>query len=154
VHHALLAAGARTAVDVDGSPAYIAAARAEAERRGTADRVTYEAGDFVAVADRIERADLVALDRVVCCYADWEALVRLSVARARHRYGLVYPRDTWWIRAMVSVINGLSPLARRPYRGYVHPTAGIDSIVRREGLLPRLQRAGLFWQVVVYERPA
>ena len=154
VHHALLTAGARTAVDVDGSPAYVAAARAEAERLGTAERVTYETGDFVAMADRVETADLVALDRVVCCYPDWEALVRLSVARARHRYGLVYPRDTWWTRAWASVLNAVARLARQRSRAYIHPTAAIDSIVRGEGLLPRLQRAGLFWQVVVYERPA
>jgi hypothetical protein len=34
------------------------------------------------------------------------ALVRLSVAKARRRYGLVYPRDTWWIRAGAVVLNG------------------------------------------------
>lgn len=152
VHHELLAAGAARALDVDGSPAYIATAREESERRGTADRVRHETGDFVALAPDIEPADLVALDRVVCCYPEMEALVRLSVAHTLRRIGLVYPRDTWWIRAGSRFVNSLARLFRRKIRTYVHPTATVDSIIRAAGFVPRLQRANLFWQVAVYER--
>jgi magnesium-protoporphyrin O-methyltransferase len=152
VHHELLADGAVEAVDVDGSPAYVAVAREEAERRGVAARVRYEVGDFVSLAPAIEGSDLVALDRVICCYPDMESLVRLSVARARRRYGLVYPRDTWWIRAGGRVLNGLSRVFRQRTRAYVHRTADVESIVRDAGFAPRLRRGTLFWQVAVFER--
>ena len=66
------------AVDVDASGPYIAASRTEAERRGLADRVTYVKGDAVARATDLAEADLVALDRVVCCYPHMEALVRVA----------------------------------------------------------------------------
>jgi SAM-dependent methyltransferase len=154
VHHELLSAGARSAVDVDGSPAYVAVARDEAERRGTLDRVRYETGDFVELAPGIEPADLVALDRVVCCYPDMAALVRLSAARATRRYGLVYPRDPWWLRAGGAVLNGLARLARQRLRAWIHRTADVDAIVREAGFRPRYRRSDLFWQVVVYERSA
>ncbi|MEO5940907.1 MAG: hypothetical protein ABIZ72_07970, partial [Candidatus Limnocylindrales bacterium] len=144
--------GAASAVDVDGSPAYIAAARAEAELRAVGDRVRYLAGDFVELAPSIEPADLVALDRVVCCYPDMEALVRLSVARARHRYGLVYPRDTRWIRALSGTFNAVARLTRRRFRIWAHRTIEVDAIVRAAGFTPRLERRTIFWQVVVYER--
>src|SRR4051794_11839673 len=88
VHLQLIESGAAAAVDVDGSPAYVAAALAEAQRRGVADRVRHVTGDFVEVAPQLDPADLVALDRVVCCYPDMEALVASSVARARRRIGL------------------------------------------------------------------
>jgi SAM-dependent methyltransferase len=152
VHLDLLNAGATSAVDVDGSPAFVTVAREEAARQELADRVTYIVGDFVNVAPTIAPADLVALDRVVCCYPDMEALVRQSVARARLRYGLVYPRDTWWIRAGGTVLNGLARVARRRVRAYVHRTAEVDAIVRGAGFVPRLRRRNLFWQVAVYER--
>src|SRR6476646_10047123 len=83
VHHELLRSGAVAADDVDASRAYISAAREEAERQGHAERVTYVTGDFVALADEIEPADLVALDRVICCYEDMAALVNRSSALAR-----------------------------------------------------------------------
>lgn len=152
VHLELLASGASAATDVDGSPAFVAAAREESERRGMAGRVRHETGDFVVLAPDIGPADLVALDRVVCCYPDMEALVRLSVARARRRYGLVYPRDTWWIRAGGRVLDACARLARQQVRAYIHRTATVDSIVRAAGFAPRLRRTSLFWQMAVYER--
>lgn len=152
VHLALLRAGAATAVDVDGSPAFVAVARQEASRQCVADRVDYAIGDFVELAPSIEVADLVSLDRVVCCYPDMRALVGLSVARARRRYGLVYPRDSLWIRAGVRVLNLFMRLARQRTRAWIHRTAEVDSIVRGAGFVPCFKRSGLFWQAVVYER--
>jgi magnesium-protoporphyrin O-methyltransferase len=152
VHLALLEAGAVSAVDVDGSPAFVEVARAEARRAGRAAVVRHETGDFVALAPTIAPADLVALDRVVCCYPDMNALVRQSVARARRRYGLVYPRDTWWIRVGGLLLSAVARLARRRTRAYVHRTREVDALVRAAGFTPSLQRATLFWQVVVYER--
>jgi len=152
VHLELLKAGSRAAVDVDGSPAYVAAAREEAERQGVADRVSYEGGDFVELAPSIHAADLVALDRVVCCYPDMRALVALSAARARRRYGLVYPRDSWWIRAGSRIANGVLTLLRRRLRFWVHRTADVEGVIAGAGLRPSYRRNGLFWQVVVFER--
>jgi magnesium-protoporphyrin O-methyltransferase len=152
VHQQLLADGALAALDVDGSPAYVSAAREEAVRRGIVDRVRYEVGDFVELAPGIGESDIVAVDRVICCYPDMPSLVRLSVARARRRYGIVYPRDTWWIRAGARLLNGLARLGRQRVRAYVHRTADVEAIVRPAGLTPRFRRSGLFWQVAVYER--
>jgi magnesium-protoporphyrin O-methyltransferase len=151
-HQALLAMGAAAVTDVDGSAAYVAAAREEAARQGTVDRVDYRVGDFVELAPDIPAADLVVLDRVVCCYPDMEALVRASVGHARVRYGLVYPRDTWWIRAGAAVLNGLARLVRMRTRAYVHRTGAVDELVRAAGFAPRLHRHSTFWQVAVYER--
>ena len=152
VHLALIKQGAVSAVDVDGSPAFVEVAREEARRVGVGDAVRYQAGDFVELAPTIEPADLVVLDRVICCYPDMDALVRLSIARARRRYGVVYPRDTTWIRALGRVANAFARLFRQRFRIWVHRTADVDAIVRAAGFTPRLQRTTLFWQVAVYER--
>ena len=154
VYLELLASGATTATDIDGSPALVAVAREEAARRGVADRVRFEVGDFVALAGDTPPADLVVLDRVVCCYPDMESLIRLSSARALRRYGLVYPRDALWIRAGTVLLNGVVRLARRKIRAHIHRTAAVDGLVRAAGFAPRLRRSNLFWQVVVYERAA
>ena len=152
VHLSLLSAGAAAAVDVDGSPAYVSVASEEAARAGVEDRVRYAIGDFVGLASTIEPADLVALDRVICCYPDMAALVRLSTARARERYGVVYPRDWAWARVLAGVVNRVAGLFRRRFRLWIHRTVDVDGLVRAEGFTPRLRRTTLFWQVVVYER--
>ena len=152
VHLELLRAGSSRAVDVDGSPAYVAVAREEAARQGVAERVAYEGGDFVELAPAVEPADLVALDRVVCCYPDMRALVSLSCARARRRYGLVYPRDSWWIRTGGAAMNALFRLTRRRLRFWVHRTADVEAVIDAAGLRPAFRRTGIFWQVAVFER--
>jgi len=114
--------------------------------------VTYEVGDFVELASSVAPADLVVLDRVICCYPQMEQLVRASLAHARLRYGLVYPRDSWWIRAGFAVLNGIARLVRVRTRAYIHRTAAVEAIIREAGFVPRLSRWSLVWQVAVYER--
>ena len=153
IHHHLLRSGAATAVDVDASRAYISAAREEAERQGHLQRVRYVTGNFVTLAAEVDPADLVALDRVICCYPDMAALVGRSAALARRRYGLVYPRDSWLGRVGIAVLNAGYRLSRSPFRAYVHRTADVDAILAAQGLVKRLHRTGLIWQVALYERP-
>jgi magnesium-protoporphyrin O-methyltransferase len=152
VHLELLRDGATSAIDVDGSPAYVDVARREAERVGVAERIRYESGDFVELAPEVPSADLVALDRVVCCYPDMRALVGLSVARATRRYGLVYPRDSWWIRAGSGAFNRVLRLFRQRLRFYVHRTSDVEAIVLGAGFIRAFHRDGFFWQVAVFER--
>jgi len=149
----LLSAGLRSATDVDASSAYLDVAREEAQRRGHGDRVTYHHGDFVALAEKIDPADIVTLDRVICCYHDMPALVEASAAKARRLYGVVYPRDAWWTRCFSASENMVFRLRCHPYRSFIHPTRLVDTLVRGAGLERRNLHQGAFWQVVLYARP-
>ena len=60
---------------LDGSTAHLAAAREETERRGHVRRVEFVHGDFVDLASAIPAADVVTLDRVICCYHEMERLL-------------------------------------------------------------------------------
>ncbi|HEU5347406.1 MAG TPA: methyltransferase domain-containing protein [Ktedonobacterales bacterium] len=148
----LLASGLRSATDVDASGAYLAVARAEAQRRGYDGQVTYHHGNFVELAHTLESADIVTLDRVICCYHDMPALVKESTAKARRLYGLVYPRDDWWVRLGITAENTFLRVRRQLYRAFVHPVRAVDTIVRDAGFVQRFFHRGAIWQVVVYAR--
>lgn len=152
VQHALLGAGVQQVTGVDASTAYLDAARAEAERRGRAGQVRYQHGNFVDLAADIAPADIVTLDRVICCYPDMEKLVGLSAARARMLYGLVYPRDAWWVRLGLALGNLWLRLRRSPFRTFSHPSAAVEALVRGNGLKRHAYRQTFIWQVVVYSR--
>lgn len=152
IQHDLLANGVQSGTDVDASTMYLQAARDEARERGLADRLRFRHGNFVDLAGQLEPAGVVTLDRVICCYDDMRGLVDYSAARAEKLLGLVYPRDTWWMRLGMRLLNFFMRLRRNPYRGFVHPTAEVDALVRKHGLQQRFHRQGLAWQVVVYAR--
>jgi magnesium-protoporphyrin O-methyltransferase len=153
VQHELMATGAAGGTSVDASPAYLAAAREEATTRGYADRVRYLAGDFVDVQTEVGQADLVTLDRVVCCYPDMAALVDASARRARRAYGLVYPRDTRLMKAAIWMLNLVQTLRRHPFRAFVHPTSEVEARVESHGLAKATLARTLLWQIVVFTRP-
>jgi magnesium-protoporphyrin O-methyltransferase len=153
ISHELLRAGLAHATSVDASGAYVAAARSEAERQGHEDRLTLQQGDFVLLADDISAADIVTLDRVICCYPDMPALVSASAAHARLVYGLVYPRDTWWTRLGVRMVNLYFRIRRHAFRTFVHPPESVNALVTAHGLQTRFRQSTGVWQVVVYARP-
>ena len=149
----LLDAGARQATGVEASAAYVRAAQAEAARRGHGDRVEYRIGDFVELADGVAPADVVTLDRVICCYPDMESLVARSADRAGRLYGLIYPRDRWWVAAIIRVTNLAMRLSRRAFRAHLHRPSAVDAVARRHGLAPKLSTTvGPVWQVALYAR--
>ena len=152
IQHELLNAGLRSATNVDASSGYIDVAKAEAERRGLADRVSYHHGNFVELAPQIPPADIVTLDRVICCYPDMPAMVNLSATRARKLYGVVYPRVTWRTKIWFITDNVGYWLRRNPFRIFLHPTEAVDAAVRSNGLKQCFYQKTSMWQVVLYER--
>lgn len=148
----LLASGLRSATDVDAASGYLAVAREEAARRGYDGRVTYRHGDFVTLSGDLEPADIVTLDRVICCYHDMPALVGASIAKARRLYGVVYPRDDWWVRLSLAAENAGNRLRRSRFRAFVHPTRTVDGMIRAAGFEQRFFQRTAAWQVIVYGR--
>lgn len=153
IQHELLKAGVSRSTNVEASSAYIDAAKAEAERLGHRDRVSHHHGDFIHLAPEIIPADIVTLDRVVCCYPDMPTLVGLSSARAKKLYGLVFPRDAWWNHAGLGILNLVRWLRRNPFRVFVHRPEAVDALIRANGLERRFHRQTFIWLVVVYARP-
>lgn len=153
IQHELLAAGAAQAVQVDASSAYLNASEQEARRRGVASRITYHHGNFVDLAEGIPPTEIVTLDRVICCYGDMRGLVSLSAARARRLLGLVYPRNTWWVRMSIAVENAWLRFTRNPFRSYMHRTEDVEHIISKAGLHRLYYRQTPFWQVVIFGTP-
>jgi magnesium-protoporphyrin O-methyltransferase len=152
LHHELLGGGAGSAVHVEASSAYIEAARKESVRRGHVGRVRFLHGDFLALAPSIAPADLVTLDRVVCCYAAFEPLIRLSAERARRYCALSFPHDRWYVRAHTRWQNYRRRRAGNPFRTFVHDVPEIRALIRAAGFVVHQSFSTLTWQVLVCAR--
>ena len=109
-------------------------------------------GDIVELAPDLPAADVVSLDRVICCYPNMPALVDASAGRARRLYGFVAPRERWLTRVGLWFANLFFRLQRNPFRVFVHSLDAVDGRLRTQGLFPRLARRTFLWEVRVYER--
>jgi 2-polyprenyl-3-methyl-5-hydroxy-6-metoxy-1,4-benzoquinol methylase len=152
IHHELLDEGIASAYHVDVSRAYLNIAKEEAERRGHAQRVRFVRGDFVAVAGDLPDADVVTLDRVICCYPDMPALVHESASRARKIYGVVFPRTQWFLRPAFAAINLWKTITGSKFRVFLHDEVAIENAIRDVGLAPSTTLRTFVWNVRVYTR--
>lgn len=154
LHHELLDAGVGTAVHLEVARAYVEAAREESTRRGHDGRVHFRHGDVVGLVADLAAADLVTLDRVVCCYHDLDALMEASTRKANRYYALSFPRDRWYVRGRTWWKNLRRRRAGDPFRFFVHPVARIRSLIAAAGFDVRCARSNLNWEVLVWERRA
>jgi magnesium-protoporphyrin O-methyltransferase len=152
LHVELLEAGLANAIDVDLSSAFLAAARAEAERRGLADRIEYRYGDAVEVVPHLRQVEVVTLDRVVCCYPDVGALLTAASGRATRLVGLVHPADAWYLRAAAAVNNLITTIFRRHHQFWAHRRREMDRIMEEAGFTAIHRGGSRVWRSVLYRR--
>lgn len=147
----LLRRGVMRAVAVDAVPAAVRMARSLAEECGVAARLDARIGDFTELDDD-ELFDIVVLDRVVCCYPDWRALLHAAVTHARQVIAFTYPRTAWWTRAAVGLTNVGLWTVRKQFRLHVHPPEEMNALLRASGFLPGVIGHEGAWELCVARR--
>jgi tRNA1(Val) A37 N6-methylase TrmN6 len=148
----LLERGITHAIVVDASSAYDAVAREEAARLGRAHVMRFVNADFVSVAPELPAATVVTLDRVVCCYPSYEALLNAALDHAEQCLALSLPRDVWYVRLGVMLENAQRRLKKNPFRTFVHPAVRMEELIRSAGFERSTRRETWMWSVDVYTR--
>jgi len=152
IQHELLRAGVRNALHVDACSAYLDAAGEEARRLGVEARREGIHGDFVELAPGLGSADLVTLDRVICCYPDLDRLLEASISRTRRVLGLVYPRERAIAKGRLAAGNLWFRLRGSVFRVFLHPPTRVRALVEGSGFR-RVSRARTFlWRIETYLR--
>ena len=154
IHHTLLDRGFAHATQVDASQAYLAVAAEETQRRGHQSRVTFAHADFRALAPSTPPADLVTLDRVVCCDPDYVSLLGAAADHARHLLALTYPHARWYNRLFVATMNRWRRLGGNPFRAYIHPPPAMTAVLVGRGLRRRWAGGTWIWKAELFERAA
>jgi len=152
LHHTLLDRGFARAVQVDLSRAYLATAAEEATRRGHSGRVVFQHGDLSSLAPGLPRADVVTLDRVVCCDPDFTRLLSAAAERARCAVTFSYPRPRWLVRVFVATANGARRLMGQAFRAYVHSPAAMTAVLEQSGFRRAWTGGSWAWAVDLFER--
>lgn len=150
LHQWLLRHGAAAAVGVDLSPALLAEAEALAREQGLEGRVRYLTGDFLQLAASIEPADLVVLDKVICCYPDARTLLRRAAAKARRAVALTYPRIHLLSRAGVAWLNRFLALVGSDFRVYLHDSHAVASWLAEAGFRKADEACTWLWLTQVF----
>jgi hypothetical protein len=148
----LLSHGLSRATLVDASPAYLSAARTEAERRDANSRVQCVTGDVVHLDGTVDRADVVVMHRVICCYPDWGALLGKATELSGRVLALSYPRERWYVRGFMALENLRRRVFGKAFRTFVHSTVAMEDGIVTAGFDRVSRRQTPIWCIDVYVR--
>ena len=125
----LAADGIAGATLVEASPAYLDVAQRELQSCYGSQSTKFLLGDFARIADTLPNADVITLDRVVCCYPDAEALLHRAAARTRQLLAFSYPRNRWYMRIITAFQNVLRRLRGNEFRTFVHSQQQMSAVL-------------------------
>jgi 2-polyprenyl-3-methyl-5-hydroxy-6-metoxy-1,4-benzoquinol methylase len=148
----MLRRGAATSVGVDALANQLAYAQRLANKAGVADRLSLRQGDFTEISANVEAVDVVVLDRVVCCYPDWKALVSAAGEHARTAVLMSYPRESWYTRVWIASANAGLKLLRRAFRLHLHPPSAMREMLRSHGFTTEVIGHRLPWEMLLATR--
>jgi hypothetical protein len=150
----LLAAGAHQGEIVELVSAYEPYARELARDKGIETRSTFRVADVLEHPESVARAHIVVLNRVVCCSPDGVRLTGEAARHAERTLVLSFPRDRFWVRSVVFVINSGLRLVGRSFRSFVHPTASLYAAAENEGFTVAATSAHFAWEFAMLRRVA
>lgn len=145
---ALLAKGAGHGTFVDVSSAYLGAAREVAAAAGVGERAAFYRDDFATSARPYPEADVVLLDRVVCCYPDAAALLTKAARHSQQTLVFTFPRPFWFVQVFRALCALGMRLSKREYRFFLHDPALLVWSATGAGHTRVVVRSAGVWQLV------
>ena len=130
----LLLAGAASGEVIELVPAYAPYARELARTAGLDDRTTFRVADLLDHPEQAAGAEVVLLNRVVCCSPDGLELTALAASLTRGTLIVSFPRDLTWIRLGSRLQNAFLRLRGVAYRSFVRPAGDIVNAATSTGL--------------------
>ena len=148
----LLRRGAARTTNLELLDVYDAEAAALAAEAGVSDRISRRTLDLAASAEAVEPHDIVILHRVVCCYADYTALLSAAASRATRLLVFSHPPPSRTARLAIWGENALRRLRRVSFTAYVHPPGAMEAVALDAGLHVAHRRHSVAWDVVALAR--
>jgi magnesium-protoporphyrin O-methyltransferase len=150
----LLRHGAARATNLELSDSYEAEAAALAADAGVAGRMSRRHLDLARRPEEVEPHDIVILHRVVCCYPDFDLLLKAAADHATRLLVFSHPPRNLVSRLALGCRNLQSRLQHSPFRTYAHDPGALTAAAAQGRLDVAFRHQGLIWHIVGLTAPA
>jgi magnesium-protoporphyrin O-methyltransferase len=148
----LLRRGAASTTNLELSPGYEAEAAALIEEAGVPGRVHRRLVDIAADPGAVPPADVVVLNRVVCCYPDHARLLGAAAEHAQRQLVFSHPPRNLVSRALIGTQNALCGMTGRDFRAFAHAPEAMLGVLTDRGLRLHAGHQGRIWRVAALRR--
>jgi 2-polyprenyl-3-methyl-5-hydroxy-6-metoxy-1,4-benzoquinol methylase len=150
----LLRRGASTSTNLELVDTYDAEANALAGAAGVSDRMTRRQLDIAAAPEAVGVHDIVVMHRVVCCYPDYEKLLRAAADHASRFLVFSHPPRNWISRLAVGAENLGIRIFGGSFKSYTHPPQAMVAVAEGRGMRAEFRERGAIWRIVGLSRDA
>jgi 2-polyprenyl-3-methyl-5-hydroxy-6-metoxy-1,4-benzoquinol methylase len=152
LHLTMLKHGAASAVGIDISEGMLEGAKQLSKELGCESHTQYFLGDIAEMNGKIAGADIVVLDKVVCCYENLNKLLEISLSKANGTYALSFPASNVLVKISFYGLISLGKLLRWQFRPYWHDWGKMIDTIRENGFGPVYSESTFFWSIYVFRR--
>ena len=149
----LVLKGASSGEVIELVGAYEPYARRLATKLGIGDRTSFRVADVIENPQQVQDADIVVMNRVVCCSPDGLRLTAVAAGLTRQVLAISYPRSLAILRLMQRLQEPFARLFRRRYRFYIHDARAIRTAATAAGMSLQAAGHGAFWEYAVFAMP-
>jgi SAM-dependent methyltransferase len=146
--------GTASITGFDLSSAAIQEANGYAKELGFGDRAKFEVGDGAIVP--MPSSDIVVMDKVLCCYPDYDALLKNASDASKQMLGFIVPRDEGWMKPFMrcgaAAINLVEKLRRTGFKFYLHPLGSIHGQLVEKGFHQAEKAKSRVWLIFLYKK--
>jgi len=148
----LLKLGASRALNLELSAAYDKEAAQLLQEAGADERARRRIHDIAVDPEAVAPADVVVLNKVVCCYPDYQRLLGAAADHANRLLVLSYPRRNAFSRLVIALQNVIFKLRGKEFRAFVHPPSAMFGVLEERGLRLAYVHQPVVWQIAGFER--
>ena len=152
LHLALLKSGAGSAFGIDLSERMVLKAKELAGEMGLSDRVKYLAGDFGTMEEPVPSAEIVILDKVVCCYNEPFALLARAAAKCEDMLAVSYPRDALLARWSFKLQAFIGETLHWAFHPMYHEPSQLEAAVASFGFTEIFSCHTPIWEIKGYRK--
>ena len=152
VHLTLLREGASTAEGIDVSAGMLEQAQSLSKELGLEERVAYQEGDFVEQASRVQNADIVVLDKVLCCYEFPDRLLEQASLKTKEFLAISFPSSSILASFSFRLMQWLGRVLRWSFHPFYHDPAELVRLVQDRSFAQVFAGRTAIWQIMVFRR--
>jgi Methyltransferase domain len=144
--------GGKHTFGIDASSGYTALAQEHAAKNNFKESANFIMGDFTDKAEELTKADHVTLDKVICCYPDFETILNLACKKSTSTVSLSYPMDGF----ITDIFRGLGVLYMKltgsSFKPYIHRVASVRALFVENGFEIKDKELSFPWHIETYTK--
>lgn len=144
--------GGGQSIDVDASSGYLDQASSHANKMGWESQTKFIMGDCTDVYPELQKADIITLDKVVCCYPNYEEILKTTCKKSSQYIALSYPMDGFAAQVLRQLGVLLLKIIKNDYRPYVHSVVSIRGIFKEEKFSLVAKDFAFPWHIEIYRK--